>query len=125
MVPFFSVNMVGMAWVWFITWAVLELRFDVMDALFSSRIWLVHLTLIADTLIAGVTSLTGLIRARLEDRRWRAVYVWGLMGVVLNVFLWKLMTSMNPIDGVWQGSYWIRLVFITFIGLLGTGGSLC
>lgn len=125
MMPFFPVNLAGMAWVWFLTWAVLELRFDVIDFLFPNRTWLVHLTLIVDILIAGVTSLTGLIKARLEDRRWRAVYVWGLTGIVLNVFLWKLITSMNLTDGYWQGPYWARLAFITLAGLIGTGVSLC
>lgn len=125
MAPFFLINLVGMAWVWFITCAVLELRFDVIDFLFPNRTWLVHLTLMVDILIAGATSLIGLIKARLEDRRWRAVYVWGLMGTALNIFLWKLMTCMNIIDGFWQGPYWMRLVFITLVGLIGTGVSLC
>lgn len=125
MLPFFLINLVGMAWVWFITCAVLELRFDVIDFLFPNRTWLVHLTLMVDILIAGATSLTGLIKARLEDRRWRTVYVWGLTGIVLNVFLWKLMTGMNITDGYWQGPYWMRLVFITLVGLIGTAVSLC
>lgn len=125
MMLFFPINLVGMAWVWFITWAVLELRFDMIDFLFPNRTWLVHLTLILDILVAGATSLIGLIKARLEDRRWRAVYVWGLMGIVLNIFLWKLMTSINLTDGYWQGPYWMRLVFITLVGLVGTGVSLC
>ena len=60
----------------------------------------------------------------LEDRRWRAMYIWGLTGVVLNSFLWQVFTSMNLTDGYWQGSYWIRLVFITLAGLIGTGLSL-
>lgn len=124
MVSFFILVLAEMAWVWFIAWAVLTLRFELIDFLFPGP-RVIHLTLAVDILLAGLTGVIGLIKARLEDQRWRAVYVWGLTGVVLNIFLWKLVTSMNLVDGYWQGPYWIRIAVITLLGLLGTGVSLC
>ena len=107
-------------------WAILAERFDVIDFLFPDLTWTVRLITCLNILIAGAAGMTGLIKSRLEDRRWRAMYIWGLTGVVLNSFLWQTFTSMNLESSVgWQGPYWIRLIFITAVGLLGTGVSLC
>lgn len=124
--PIFALVLLGIAWVWFFFWAILAERFDVIDFLFPDMIWTVRLITCLNILIAGTAGMTGLIKSRLEDRRWRAMYIWGLTGIVLNTFLWQIFTSMN-LDGSdgWQGPYWARLVFITLVGLLGTGVSLC
>lgn len=123
---FFPLVLLGMAWVWFLAWIMFEERFALLNFLFPDQGWLIGLVLSLNLLIAGVTGMTGLVLARLRDRRWRAVYVWGLTGVVLNIFLWKILTSMS-IDfyGSWQLPYLIRLVSITAAGVLGTAVSLC
>lgn len=124
--PIFALILLGIAWVWFLFWAILAERFDVIDFLFPDLTWTVRLITCLNILIAGAAGMTGLIKSRLEDRRWRAMYIWGLTGVVLNSFLWQTFTSMNLESSVgWQGPYWIRLIFITAVGLLGTGVSLC
>lgn len=122
----FPLVLLGMAWVWFLARIVFEEHFEMSQFLFPDRGWIVRLILDLNLLIAGVTGMAGLVLARLEDRRWRAVYVWGLTGVVLNIFLWKILTSMS-IDfyGSWQLPYLIRLVSITAAGVLGTAVSLC
>lgn len=118
--------LLGIGWVWFLFWVVLTDHFDVIDFLFPRWAWAVRLVICLNILIAGVTGMVGLIKSRLEDRRWRAMYIWGLTGVVLNSFLWQVFTSMNLDSSVgWQGPYWMRLVFITLAGLLGAGVSLC
>ncbi len=124
--PIFALILLGIAWVWFLFWAILAERFDVIDFLFPDLTWTVRLITCLNILIAGAAGMTGLIKSRLEDRRWRAMYIWGLTGVVLNSFLWQTFTRMNLESSVgWQGPYWIRLIFITAVGLLGTGVSLC
>ena len=124
--PVFALVLLGMAWVWFLFWVILAERYDVVDFLFPSMTWAVRLIICLNILIAGAAGMTGLIKSRLEDRRWRAMYIWGLTGVVLNTFLWQILSSMS-LDGSdhWQLPYWIRLAFITAAGLLGTGVSLC
>ncbi len=123
--PIFALVLLGIAWVWFLFWVILTERFDVIDFLFPNMAWIVRLITCLNILSAGAAGMTGLIKSRLEDRRWRAMYIWGLTGVVLSSFLWQVFTSMNLTDGYWQGPYWMRLVFITLAGLIGTGVSLC
>lgn len=124
--PVFALVLLGMVWVWFLFWVILAERMDVIDFLFPHMTWTVRLIICLNILVAGAAGMTGLIRSRLEDRRWRAMYIWGLTGIVLNTFLWQVLTSMS-LDGSdnWQLPYWIRLAFITAAGLLGTGVSLC
>ena len=123
--PIFALALLGFVWVWFLFWVILTERYDVVDFLFPDMIWTVRLITCLNLLIGGAAGMAGLIKSRLEDRRWRAMYIWGLTGVVLNTYLWQIFTSMN-LDGShgWQGPYWIRLVFIALVGLLGTGLSL-
>lgn len=123
--PVFALVLLGFVWVWFLFWVILTERFDVVDFLFPDMIWTVRLITCLNLLIGGAAGMAGLIKSRLEDRRWRAMYIWGLTGAVLNSFLWQIFTSMNLTDGYWQGPYWIRLVFITLAGLIGTAVSLC
>lgn len=124
--PLLLLVLLGMAWVWFVAWVILEMRFEAFDFLFPDRGWIIRLTLSLNALIAGLVGIAGLVKARLEDRRWRAVYVWGLAGVVLNIFLWKVLASMSiDFSGSWQLPYLIRLVTITAAGILGTAVSLC
>ncbi len=124
--PIFALILLGIAWVWFLFWVILAERFDVIDFLFPDLAWIVRLIICLNILIAGAAGMTGLIKSRLEGRSWRAMYIWGLTGVVLNSFLWQILTCMNLDSSVgWQGPYWIRLAFITAVGLLGTGAALC
>jgi len=129
-VPLLAVLLLGMAWVWFWNWVLLAERFDVISFvisfIFPDRGWMVSLTLELDALAAALIGMFGLVEARLGDRRWRAVYVWGLTGVVLSIFLWRMLTHMSfDPSANWQLPYILRLAFITAAGLVGTGVSLC
>lgn len=110
MLLFFPLVLLGMAWVWFLAWIVFEERFALLNFLFPDQGWLLRLVL-----------------ARLEDRRWRAVYMWALTGAMLSIFLLKFLTNMS-FDGFregWQIPYWTQLTVLTAAGVLGTAVSLC
>ncbi len=125
-VPLLTVPLLGMAWVWFLAWVVLAERFDVIGFLFPRLGRLVSATLALCILLEAAVGMFGLVKARLGDRRWRAVYVWGLTGAVLSIFLWSMLTSMTlDFSAGWQIPYILRIVSITAIGFMGTGVSLC
>lgn len=125
-VPLLAVLLLGMAWVWFWNWVLLAERFDVFSFISPDSGWMVSLTLELDILAAALIGMFALVKARLGDRRWRAVYVWGLTVAVLGVILWGMLNSMtfDP-SADWQLPYILRLAFITVIGLVGTGVSIC
>lgn len=125
-VPLLLVLLLGMGWVSFLAWVIFTEQWDVLNSLFSGRAWPVWLTLGADAFAAGLLGMLGLVKARLADRRWRAVYVLGLTGAVLCVFLWKMFSSMSlDFSPGWQTPLVARYVFIAVLGLIGTGVSLC
>lgn len=126
--PRLALILAGMAWLWFIAWLVLAERWELLNSLFSAgRIPSLHLSIGVDVFAMGLMGLFGLIRVRLGDRRWGAVYVLGLAGVILGLSVWAFFTSMNFGGFVpgWQTPFVMRYAFITFVGLVGTGVSLC
>lgn len=125
-VPLLAVLLLGMAWVWVLAWAILTEQWDVLNFLFPFHGWTVTQTLALNILVAGAAGMAGLIKARLGDRRWLAVYLLSLAGAGLAIFLWRMMTRMTfDSTAGWQLPYWTRLAFITAAGLLGAGVSLC
>ena len=123
------VPLVGMAWAWFCALAVfcwLEpfLRFMEAAAITGPAL---HWSLLLSGLAMGLTGLLGLVKARLRDRRWRAVYILGLAGALLSLGVWSVFSSMNldmSASGWWTPLL-MRYGFITIVGLLGTGVALC
>lgn len=125
-VPLLIFLLLGIAWVSFLGWLLFAERWDLLNSLFpEERVWLHRLTLGLDALAAGVIGMLGLVKARLTDRRWRAVYVLGLTGAVACLFIWKMYTGMFwDYRPGWQTPYVIRYTVITLLGLIGTGVSL-
>lgn len=118
--------LLGMAWVWFLAWTILTEQWDVLNFLFPQNGYTVTQVLSLNILVAGAAGMAGLIKARLGDRRWLVVYMMSLAGAGLAIFLWRMLTRMSYDPSAnWQFPYWIRLAFITVVGLLGTGVSLC
>ena len=120
--------LLGMAWVWFLAGLVLaeawELLHLVVESVITARSLYVFLTL--EFFAMGAASLFGLVKARLGDRRWRAVYVLGLSGTILAITFYLLLSSMN-FDGFvpgWWKPYMMQYTAITLFGFLGTGLSL-
>ncbi|MCI9113214.1 MAG: hypothetical protein HFF96_02980 [Oscillibacter sp.] len=120
-----SILLLGMTWVCFLAWTILTEQWDVLNFLFPQYGYTVTQVLALDILVAEAAGMAGLIKARLGDRRWLAVYMMSLAGAGLAIFLWRMLTCMSYDPSAnWQFPYWIRLVFITLVGLLGTGLSL-
>lgn len=72
--------------------------------------------------------LYGLISARLGDRRWRAVYIFALLSITLAGALIAVLSNMD-ISGALPNKWLLpelwNCLFITVIGLIGTGVGLC
>ncbi len=118
----------GMVWAWYIASAALYQLTVLRDYLIQHPLLGqgIHLTLLWSGLAMGLVSLLGLIKARLGDRRWRALYVFGLTGTLLNLSVWAFLTSMNlDVHPGWQTPILIRCMSITVLGLAGTAVSLC
>ena len=126
--PLLALSLLGIAWVWCFIGGILTERFVLLSVLPRvGPIYTSYLLLWADALAMGAAGLYGLVRARLGDRRWVAVYILGLTGAALALSLHLLMTSMN-LDGFtssWWQPYAARYAVITALGLIGTGAALC
>ena len=87
-----------------------------------------HLVLELAGPACGALAVLGLVRARLEDRRWRAVYILCLAGAALCAGVLAPMRSMSldhsGASAWWLGYLW-RYLAITAAGLLGAGVGLC
>lgn len=127
--PLLALLLMGISLQWFIAWLILGERWELLNSLFSTAgsVSAMRLFMGVDAAAMGLIGLRGLLLSRLGDRRWSAVYVLGLAGVILSLSVWALLTSLYiDLSAVgWQTLVWIRYLFITFMGLLGTGVSLC
>ena len=126
--PLLAVLLAGMAWVWFLGWVILMERWDILNALAPTehRAVFIRLTVGADSLAMGMLGLAGLVKSRIRGRHWGAVYVLGLAGVILSLSVWGLFNLRVDLSAAgWQTPVWIRYLFITLVGLVGTGVALC
>ena len=76
---------------------------------------------------AAVTGWFGLVKARMSDRRWRALYIMGLMVLVECVLVIANLVSMDlgSTTSGWWVSCAVSLSAIGLAGLAGAGVSLC
>lgn len=126
-VPLLVLLLLGMSWVSFLGWVLFSERWDILNSLFpTERVWLHRLTLGLNAFAAGTVGITGLINARLTDRRWRAVYTLGLTGAAACLFIWRMYAGMFwDFRPGWQTPYVIRYMVLLLLGLVGTGAALC
>lgn len=73
----------------------------------------------------AAVGITGLVKARLRDRRWRAVYFLSLTAIMLAFAVLALLTSMSLDPDTRLVSTRRLCIEITVFGLVGTGVSLC
>lgn len=71
----------------------------------------------------AAVGMTGLVKARVRDRRWRAVYFLSLSVMMLALAVLALLTSMAVSPE--HLDTWRLCIEITVLGLIGTGVSLC
>lgn len=76
---------------------------------------------------AGVFGVAALVKARTQNRRWRAVYVMSLSLMMLAFCLLSMSGSMDPATPTADPFADTRrlCLTITLLGLAGTGASLC
>lgn len=69
----------------------------------------------------------GLVKARLEDRRWIAVYVLGMAAMLVCMSTLALMTSMElpDLSAAWWVPYLQTWLVYAGIGVVGAGAALC
>lgn len=77
-------------------------------------------------LLSAALGLWGLFMARLEDRRWRALYVLALTVSMESLCAYLLLTSMDLDVVTWgTGAFFAYFALPALLGLAGTGVSLC
>ena len=75
---------------------------------------------------ATITGFLGLVKARMSDYRWRALYVMGLLVLAECVLATAVLVSMDlRVSSDWWVSYGVRLSLLGLVGLAGVGASLC
>ncbi len=126
--PVMLIPLAGMAWSWLVALTAL-FWLGPMAQFFTEHPTsgpVIHWTLLLSGLVMGLTGLFGLVKARLYDRRWRAVYVWALAGILLCLSVWTFLTSMSlEFTTGWQTPLLTKYILITLAGLVGTGVSRC
>lgn len=125
--PLQALLLAGMAWAWVITGVVATESWDVLNFLAPTeeRARLLHGTLRAGIGVSGLLGIFGLAGARLGDRRWLAVYTLGLTGMLLFLSARGLLTLMVAFTPEALRAFLAHQVFLTVVGLLGTGAALC
>lgn len=126
--PLLLVQLLGIVAFWLLFWQI---------ATIPSGSWLtsvtygqaraLHTGLRVLLFLLALPSFPALVRFRMADRRWLAVYVLGLTVTVLGVAVLALLSSLN-LDVTAPG-WWMPVLpeyfVITGLGLVGTGVSLC
>ena len=132
--PLLLLLLIGLAFEWVVIWISLELILESQNAL--AKIWgwmtsdiaaVMRLAMALTLFVMGIVGMLALVRARMTNRRWRAVYVLALAGSILGMSVFALWTSMDVSFSStgWQTPLLLRYIAITVLGLIGTGASLC
>ena len=126
--PLLLLLLMGMAFQWVDAWILLAEPVKIWEWLTSKIVEALRLAMTLDMFVMGVIGMFALVKARMTDRRWQAVYILALAGSVLGMSVFALWTSMDissiTVTG-WQREFVIRYLGITVLGLVGTGASLC
>ena len=125
--PLLALLLAGMALEWMNAWILLIAPVKLWEGLTSEIAAVLRLVMTLDMFAMGAIGLLALVRARIADRRWRAVYILALAGSILGMSVFALWHSMDVSFGTagWQREFVIRYLAITVLGLIGTGASLC
>lgn len=119
--------LIGMAGAWFLSALVLTESWEMLNLLVPTpaAAQVLRLLLFLSILAMALITLCGLVKARLEDHRWRAVYILGLSGVLLGLSFSLLLRSLSlDVEPGWQTPILLKYVFITMLGLIGSGVAL-
>ncbi|MCI8738532.1 MAG: hypothetical protein HFG10_00265 [Oscillibacter sp.] len=125
--PLLLLLLMGMAFQWVNAWILLNEPVKVWEWLTSEIVKALRLAMTLDMFSMGIIGMFALVKARMADRRWRAVYILALAGSILGLSIFAFWTRMDVSfsDTGWQTSILLRYIAITALGLVGMGGSLC
>lgn len=132
--PLLAVQLLFVAGAWALFCLTAALEFSANDAIIAflnaCRPWSFRIPRLVAVLggpLCGGLGIWGLVRARMEDRRWLSVYIWGLTAAGLCTAVLALLGSMSMdiTSPDWWVSYARMLLGVTAAGLLGTGWALC
>ncbi len=86
-----------------------------------------HGTLRLTGFAAAAAALCGIVKARMAERRWRALYVMGLAVLLESVLVLSLLAGMDMSICApdWWVAYAARWCILGGVGLAATGASLC
>lgn len=131
LLPLMLIPLAGMAAAWWVAWAVMfgaMLHWDRIPLQPDTIGLLINSVLGGSGLASALLGLWALVRARLKDRRWAALFILALAAVSLILTVLFLMHcyavyDYNPAD--WWHRYFAGYLTITLLGLAGTGVALC
>lgn len=132
--PILTVQAVLLLFVWVLIWFSLFGMHSDMLALLENVVQprnigpLFYQSLRAVQDCALFSGLCGLVAARLGDRRWRIIYITGILLIALAGALISLLTWMDiptVFAPKWYLPYLQKFMIITAIGLVGTGFGFC
>lgn len=122
-------QLAGMAYLWFLIWLVVGEHFDLMYEMFAvpGAVGRSVNRLTWSIFLLALAGVFGLLKARLDDRRWRAAYVLGLTAAVLCMSLLSMLkgVSLDSSSTDWYMDHLRQYLLLTAVGLIGTGASLC
>lgn len=126
LLPLLLLQLAGLAGVWV-----------PIGLMLSGALLRMHVSYEGGVLLRGVLSwggvllallgFVGLVWARMAERRWAAAYILGLTVIALATAFLALLGSLN-LEGFgpgWWEPFLTEYLFITVVGLVGTGVSLC
>lgn len=122
--PLLAVLLMGMVFEWVTIWSTLVRNWEGLTYEIAS---VLRLAMTLDMFAMGAIGTFALVKARLADRRWRAVYILALAGSILGMSVFALWRNMDVSFSAagWQRQYVTRYLWITLLGLVGTGAALC
>lgn len=126
--PLLLLLLMGMAFQWVNAWILLHEPVKIWEWLTSEIVKALRLAMTLDMFVMGVIGMFALVKARMTNRRWRAVYIPALAGSVLGMAIYALWCYADlSVVGTagWQTPILLEYIAITVLGLVGTGVSLC
>ncbi len=126
--PLLLLLLMGMAFQWVNAWILLNEPVKVWEWLTSEIVEALRLAMTLDMFVMGVIGVFALVKARMTNRRWRAVYIPALAGSVLGMAIYALWcyADLSAVGTAgWQTPILLEYIAITVLGLVGTGVSLC
>lgn len=126
--PLLLVQFTGIVALWLLFWQIATvLSGSWLTTVSFEQAGILRIVLGVWAFLLALLGLVALVRFRLADRRWLAVYMLGLTVSVLGMAVMTLFSSMalDFSTSDWWKPALGEYLMITLLGLVGTGASLC